>query len=292
MRKWLFRISIPLFFILAIVLMSYPFISNYVFEHRADSLVSTVEKEMNDISDDQQATMIADAYAYNSVVSSGHVTLTDPFIADAVSDAESIGDYEDLLCLNDDGVMGSIEIPCIDVNLPIYHGTSDAVLRKGAGHLEGTSLPVGGESTHSVITGHSGLNNAKLFTDLESVIKGDCFFLHVAGETLAYQVDQVSVVLPDDMSKLQVVEGEDHCTLLTCTPYGINSHRLLVRGTRTDYEEAISNPESSKPKVIESKWMEEYQRALGISLSCLAVGVFILFLASHMSKHHKHDDFV
>lgn len=135
------------------------------------------------------------------------------------------------------GVMGYVEIPGIDVSLPIYHGTSEEVLQVAVGHIEGSSLPVGGESTHCVISGHRGLPSARLFTDLDQLAEGDIFTLRVLDETLTYEVDQIHVVEPDDITLLEIVEGEDLCTLVTCTPYGVNSHRLLVRGHRVENRE-------------------------------------------------------
>lgn len=271
---------------LAIGLVVYPFVANYVFEHRADSIVSAVSKQAGSTDDAEKEAAIKDAVKYNQVIASGRVQLTDPFIEDVTDD--KAGDYDSLLCVTTDGIMGFVDIPAIDLSIPIYHGTSDAVLESGAGHLRGTSLPVGGESTHAVLTGHTGLSNAKLFTDLVELEEGDIFFLEVMGEKLAYEVDQIKVVLPSEMKDLQVVPGEDYCTLLTCTPYGVNSHRLLVRGTRTDYQEAIDNPVVFEKKTIESKWMSEYKRALYISMAFFAASLLLLFtyrsLASHVSR--------
>lgn len=141
--------------------------------------------------------------------------------------------YNEYLKTDDTEIMAYIDIPAIDCSLPIYHGTQDAVLQVGAGHIEGSSLPVGGESSHCVLTGHCGLPSAKLFTDLDQLTEGDTFMIHTLNRTLTYEVDQISIVEPTDLSLLQIEEGKDYCTLVTCTPYGINSHRLLVRGHRT-----------------------------------------------------------
>lgn len=260
---------------LAVGLVTYPFIANYVFEHRADSIVNTVEEVAKEIDDEEQKAEIKSAQEYNQVIASGRVQLTDPFVDDAESDGGE--DYDSLLCMTTEGVMGFVEIPSISLSIPIYHGTSEAVLEKGAGHLQGTSLPIGGESTHSVLTGHTGLSNAKLFTDLVELKEGDIFFLKVMGEKLAYEVDQIKVVLPSELSDLQIVPGEDYCTLLTCTPYGVNTHRLLVRGIRTDYQEAVDNPVVFEKKTIESKWMSEYKRALAISMAFFTASLSFLF---------------
>lgn len=281
-----------LLLILAVGLVSYPFIANYIFEHRADSLVEAVEQQANDMSNEEQNAELAAAKAYNEIVAVGHVRLTDPFI-----DEEYTGntdEYESILNMTDDGVMGSVEIPSIGVHIPIYHGTSVTVLEKGTGHLQGTSLPVGGESTHAVITGHSGLSNAKLFTDLEEMVEGDYFFIHVAGQTLAYKVDKISVILPTEMEQLGVYPGKDYVTLVTCTPYSVNTHRLLVRGVRTDYQEIEKNSELIAPKKVESKWMTEYQSALFISLIALIVAVCLLLLIRRLRDNRSQvvDDFI
>lgn len=255
--------------------MVYPFAANYVFENRTDSVVGTIEEAAEKTDDKERQEAIEQAEKYNEVISSGHIQLRDPFVEEKL-DSEA-GEYESLLCMTEDGVMGFIKIPSIQVSLPIYHGTSAKVLEIGAGHLEGTSLPVGGESTHTVITGHTGLSNAKLFTDLTELEKGDIFFLHVMGEVLAYEVDQIKTVLPSELSDLHVETGKDYCTLVTCTPYGVNTHRLLVRGHRTDYQEAVDNPETFEVKKVESKWMAEYKHALFVGLGCFAGALLLLF---------------
>ena len=156
--------------------------------------------------------------------------------------------YEDLLSVTD--TIGYLEIPKISVYMPIYHGIDAAVLEKGIGHMPETSLPVGGESTHCVLSGHTGLPPAKILTDLTKMEEGDFFYIHVLGKTLAYKVDQIKVVLPEETDDIKIVEGKDYVTLLTCTPYGVNSHRLLVRGERTDYvPDTVSVESSSKVQV-------------------------------------------
>lgn len=259
----------------ALALTMYPFIANYLFENKTDSVVNSIEQSAQDIDDSEQKAAIEAAKKYNQTIANGHVQLKDPFDDEQLE--QEAGEYNSLLNLTDDGVMGTIEIPSINVSLPIYHGTSDSVLEKGVGHLQGTSLPVGGESTHTVLTGHTGLSNAKLFTDLTEVEEGDIFFLNVMGEKLAYKVDKIKVVLPSELNSLKVVPGEDYCTLVTCTPYGVNSHRLLVRGVRTDYKEAVESPETFESREVKSKWMDEYKKALLISIGCFCGGLIILF---------------
>lgn len=272
-RKFLF---VAVLLVISVCLFAYPFVSNYMFEHGADDKISTMSKDMAKKSHaEDYAEEIQKARKYNEIIANGHVKLTDPFIADM--NASDGSDYNSLLSMTDDNAMGYVDIPVIDVKLPVYHGTSDEVLKKGAGHLEGTSLPVGGPSTHSVITGHTGLSSAKLFTDLTSVKKGDYFFLNIMNHKMAYKVDQIKVVLPSELDDLAVVNGKDYCTLLTCTPYGINSHRLLVRGYRVDYDEAVKSDKSSDRTVPQSRWMLEYKKALCIS--------FVLFIAGLVLLH-------
>ncbi len=261
-----------LLFLAALLLVSYPYISNYVYERQAASLVLTTQSTVDSLDDAVVSQMRQEAAAYNESLLSSHVQLTDPFNTTVQGDSGS--DYEDLLDVGN-GIMGILEIPSINVSLPIYHGTSEAVLEKGVGHLEGTSLPIGGTGSHTVLTGHTGLSSAKLFSDLSLLEEGDVFYLYVLGETLTYQVDQIKVVLPTELDDLAIQSDADYCTLLTCTPYGVNTHRLLVRGVRveTPTEEAtesISTTHGSSP------WMAEYRAALLISLSLFGVGLIIL----------------
>lgn len=281
LKKYLKRVFVILLFVLAGALAGYPYLANYVFEHRTRSAVDSIEQIAEEMDDEEQESAIADAHSYNASLASSGVKLTDPFTADVSSDADGGTDtleYENLLCMTDDGMMGYVEIPCIDVKLSIYHGTSEATLAKGVGHLHGTSLPVGGDSTHAVLTGHTGLSSAKLFTDLVALEEGDLFFLSVFGEQLAYKVDQVRVVLPQDISRLSIVDGEDYCTLVTCTPYGVNSHRLLVRGARTEYKEAAEESADTGKKKVQSQWMREYGKALLIGVTVLMLLLVLLFL--------------
>lgn len=190
--------------------------------------------------------------------------------------------YDSILNLTGDGIMGYIEIPKINVHLPIYHGTGDSSLSKGVGHLLGSSLPVGGKSTHIILSGHSGMASQTMFTDLEQLNIGDVFYLHVLDETLAYQVMEVYTVLPSDTSLLGIWEGEDCCTLVTCTPYGVNTHRLLVTASRIPYEKAeqltAQTKEEEKPA---SHWMQYYLRGLEIGITAVA-GVLLAALLLYL----------
>ncbi len=262
--------------------MGYPFLSNYVFEHRTDSVVHVVERSIHKAEDSVKEEMRQAAQAYNEAIFNGYVQMKDPFLKKMQEpDADR---YSMLLNTTDDGVMGVVEIPGIAVRLPIYHGTDSEVLEKGAGHLKGTALPVGGAGTHTVLTGHTGLSSAKLFTDLTEMKEGDMFFLYVLGEKMVYEVDQIQTVLPSELTSLYVEKEMDYCTLLTCTPYGMNTHRLLVRGARRLDLKQIETPEVIINRPGQSRWMEEYRRALGISLTVFILSLIILIFRQKSTK--------
>ena len=202
-------------------------------------------------------------------------------------------DYYSLLNLSGDGIMGYIEIPIINVHLPIYHGTGDSSLSKCVGHLLGSSLPVGGESTHAILSGHSGMASQTMFTDLEQLDIGDVFYLYVLDEILAYQVSEINTVLPSDTSLLGIWEGEDCCTLVTCTPYGVNTHRLLVTASRIPYEEAEQIAELAETEDrTGSRWMQYYLRGLEIGLAVVAgfllTAVLLYFLWRWLYRRVRH----
>ena len=210
-------------------LLLYPTVSDYWNSRHQSRAIASYVDTVTELDADRYEEMLAEARAYNA----GLLQDENRFLPDE----EDMEYYNSLLNVSGNGIMGYVEIPDIDVTLPIYHGTSEEVLQTAIGHIEGSSLPVGGESTHCVISGHRGLPSARLFTDLDQLAEGDTFTLHVLDETLTYEVDQISVVEPDDISLLEIEAGEDLCTLVTCTPYGVNSHRLLVRGHRVETPE-------------------------------------------------------
>lgn len=235
MKKIVPIIIIVLLFLGGAGMVLYPVISSWYMNLHQGQVVADYDEEAAKLSQEQIEEELEKARKYNESLL-GNVVLTDPFDAEALEEQNT--DYEDLLNIGGDGVMGSIEIPGQDIYLPIYHGTSSESLEKGAGHLQNSSLPVGGKGTHAVISGHTALPTAEMFNNLSEVKEGDVFYIHVLGQTLAYEVNQIKVVLPEDISDLLINKNEDYVTLVTCTPYGINSHRLLVRGTRIPYEEA------------------------------------------------------
>ncbi len=271
----------------SIALLIYPIISNYTFEHRADSLISTYEQQAEDMEDSAVTRLWQEAMEYNQALLNNHVQLTDPF--ETVEQKMDAGVYSEMLSVEDSAIMTYIEIPKISVYLPVYHGTEPKTLEMGVGHLEGSSLPVGGDSTHCILSGHTGLNRAKIFTDLSELKAGDHFFLHTLGKTLAYEVDQILTVEPYDISNLQLEEGRDYVTLVTCTPYGVNSHRLLVRGTRTEYEPETIKLETELAKdnpSNQSQWMREYQKALATGIALVLLVSVLALTVERWRKHH------
>lgn len=227
--------SVLLVFILltGLTLLLYPTVAEWWNSSHQTKLISNYVDQVSAMNDDIYDEILRSASAFNSSIKQRR----NPFY---LSDEEK-DKYESLLNIGGTGIMGYIEIPEIDVSLAIYHGTSDGVLQVAAGHLEWTSLPVGGENTHCVISAHRGLPSAKLFTNLDRMTVGDTFMLKILDETLTYEVDQILIVEPADTEPLKIVEGYDYCTLETCTPYGINSHRLLVRGHRVENAEIKPN---------------------------------------------------
>lgn len=217
-------------------LLLYPMVADYWNSMHQSQAIASYQETVAEMDDETYEALWQAAEDYNS----GLLGNADRF----QPTQEEHQRYEELLDVSGSGVMGYVEIPSIDVSLPVYHGTSDEVLQVAVGHIEGSSLPVGGKSTHCVVSGHRGLPSSRLFTDLDQLGEGDLFLFHVLGETLTYEVDQIHVVEPDDVTYLNIEEDEDLCTLVTCTPYGVNSHRLLVRGHR------VENQEESALRVI------------------------------------------
>ena len=266
-------------------ILVYPIISNMMFQNSQQELIDFYDSQINEIPEKKKDSMLEECRNYNSGLLDSKVQLTDPFDTDALQIEEH--PYVDLLNQNGDGAMGSIEIPGINCKLVIYHGTDESVLAKGVGHLQGTSLPIGGKGTHSVLSGHTGTADRELFTNLDQLNMGDVFYIHVWGETLAYQVDNKEVVLPDETDSLYIDRERDLVTLITCTPYGINSHRLLVRGTRIPYEEAKKIEEQGSRALLNT-WGVQYVYAIlsGILISVVIV-LAIIFVYRRFYKKRK-----
>ena len=227
--------------------LAYPSVSDYLTRKNGSEILQDYTIKIARLDSETISRAWAEAERYNETLAKTNLPLHDFLTADTAMDTAMAMDTvmamdtavampeEYNQTLNIGGIMGYVDIPGIDIYLPIYHGTGDYVLNRGAGHLEGSALPIGGSSRHSVITGHSGLVHARMFTDLSALKAGDLFYIHVLGEILAYEVDKISIIEPDITDELAQFEGKDYCTLLTCTPYGINTHRLLVRGERIEF---------------------------------------------------------
>lgn len=285
MKKKASTILFVMIFLAGLSLLLYPFVANEWNNYRQKRLISTYESQVSELEAEGAIDYEAEwkrAEAYNKALLPS--ILPDSF---AIASAADEPDKEYMSCLNitDDGMMGIVEIPKINIKLPIYHTTDEEVLAKAAGHLEGSSLPIGGENSHAVISAHRGLPSAALFTDLDKLKDGDHFLIHVLDDTLCYEVDQISVVEPEETNSLAVEDGEDLVTLLTCTPYGVNSHRLLVRGHRVPYDsEEIQEKETGNtPFSFHTNYLLWVLVGLGIT------GIFILILYRRERKLAKAD---
>lgn len=258
--------------IIGLSLLLYPSFSEWYNERFQARAINTYSEQIAQIDNDQYKALWESAHAYNTslVGRDNNFILTD----------EQQAAYDNELNFNDSGIMGYIEIPCIDVTLSIYHSTDDAILAVAVGHLDWTSLPTGGASTHCVLSGHRGLPSARLFTDLDKVRTGDYFILHILDEELTYEVDQILIVEPTDTKDLLIQEGKDLCTLVTCTPYGINSHRLLVRGHRIENIEEAQIVRVTADAVIIEK--------LVVAPFVLAPILLVMLLSLLIPKPKKH----
>lgn len=271
-KNFVWNIFFALVFLAGAGVFLYPTVSDMWNQYRNVRLVSRYDEAVTDLSDNEYEKMWNEAKEYNAE----HPVNS---IVDAFGEKDDYvltQPYDQVLDPNGEGLMGSIEIPKINAKLAIYHGLSKTVLEKGVGHVEGTSLPVGGKSTHAVLAAHRGLPSAKLFTDLDQMKKGDIFILHILGKNLAYKVDQIRTVLPEETGELDIVEGEDHVTLVTCTPYGVNTHRLLVRGIRTKYAEGeIRNDETISHRLA----VTDPRKVLAGGFAVLIVLILLIYLS-------------
>lgn len=276
-RKTTILTASILVFLTALGITLYPIISNYVNHKYASKIYTEYEEMIQNVDDTNLKDARRLAEQYNNALAP-----VSAYEQESLSEASQ--NYDTLLNMAGNGIMGYVEIPSIQVNLPIYHRTDSETLERGIGHLLGSSLPIGGANTHSVLSGHSGLAGQKMFTDLLQVKEGDVFYLHVLGETLAYQVVSLNTVLPYDTSLLGITPDADLCTLITCTPLAVNTHRLLVTGERIPYESAqeIQAEMQQETTKVESAWEQEYLHGLYIALAivlllmiiCCAVAFF------------------
>ena len=272
-------------FLIATGITAYPLISNYVNDKYASVVRTDYFEEVRDLDESVIEEAWSAAQAYNDNLS--------PLRYNKESVQAASEDYENLLNLTGSGIMGYCEVPKLNINLPIFHGTGETVLQKGVGHLTGSSLPIGGEGCHSVLTGHSGVAGKRLFSDLDQLHTGDVFYLHILNQVLAYRITDINHVLPHETELLVPVPGQDLCTLVTCYPYGVNSHRLLVRGVRIPFVEAEEiEQEAEKNDVpVKSTWKEQYYSGLAIggssALGAVFIGVVIAFVRKKRRKQHE-----
>ena len=268
MKKKIGLIFVVLLFVLGIGIMSYPMISAMINNHALAQGSEVYYNTVKNMDNKRYKELLAQAKNYNESLTD-NVIITDPFDEEAY---RKIGaNYEKTLDVDGKGMIGYVEIPKISVNLPIYHGTSEEVLQKGAGHLQNTSFPIGGKSTHSVISAHTGMPTATMFDYLTEMKKGDVFYIRVIGKTLKYKVDKIKVILPDETNNLRIIHGEDHVTLLTCTPYGLNTHRLLVRGMRVPMDKS-----DEEQTIHQASFRDGYMYLFGYRVPYWVVAVIIV----------------
>lgn len=281
-RRYLQIIPAAVLFLLALGLTLYPVVSNY-YNQRHQSQIQTAYREVLERTDTAELERIREqAAAYNAAITPG--AAEEAYTQESIIAASN--NYANQLNLGGTGIMGYVVIPKIDVDLPIYHGTGSDSLDRGTGHLLGSSLPVGGEGTHTIITGHSGMASQKMFTDLEQLQEGDIFYLRVLDETLAYEVKAVHTVLPHDTTYLGIVPGQDLCTLVTCTPTGINTHRLLVQGSRIPYEpvQEVEDTVLSPEQKVVSHWEDQYWLGIHLGLAAMVSIVLLLNVLLYLRK--------
>lgn len=274
MRRKLSGFFFGLLFLVGFGILAYPTISDQWNTYRQSRLITSYENAVSALEPEDYTREWEAARQFNDGLSKNSI-YGDVF--GSREEGPENTEYWKVLNVGGDGVMGYLSIPKINIKLSVYHGTKEAVLQTGVGHLDGTKLPIGGESTHSVLSAHRGLPSARLFTDIDQLLRGDRFYIHILDETLAYEVDQIlPMVDKDDMETLEealaITEGEDHVTLFTCTPYGVNSHRLLVRGKRVPYngeEEVQSTPVDTMLKAVQNYYM--LYLILGLSVTFLVI---------------------
>lgn len=259
-------------FVAALGITIYPLIANALAEKYRSEIQTEYFEAVEAMDNTEIDTALIDAEKYNRLLNSGVVQNS---FSEESLDLASVG-YDALLNLNDDGIMGYIEIPKLNIYLPVSHGTEAETLENSVGHVIGSSLPVGGNGTHAVLSGHSGMSDQKMFSDLDKLHEGDIFYLHVFDKTLAYRVSRIDTVLPEDTSLLGIEPDKDMVTLVTCTPFGVNTHRLLVRGERTDYIEAAEEVAVlAETADTTSTWTEEYWKGIVVGIAILVVVIIV-----------------
>lgn len=287
MKKKILLICLAvMMFLLALGITLYPLISSYYNDRHQSQIQTKYEERLEQIDNSAKIQAKQLAIAYNNALKPEN-QIGEAFTEQTLLEASV--DYDAQLNIAGDGIMCYVEIPRIDVVLPVYHGTDASTLERGVGHLLGSSLPVGGESTHSVLTAHSGVASMKLFSDLDQLQSGDVFYIHVLGEVLAYQVFDINTVLPHKTELLQIQTGKDLSTLVTCTPFAVNTHRLLVTGVRIPYEEAeeIVEEQITHEKPAQSTWEKQYLQGVWIGIGT-AIILGLTVLAVWLIRRRRH----
>ena len=271
---------LTLVFLCCLGIMDYPFISRLYNEKVQGAVAVSYDQMSKSLEDIERDQLLEAARAYNAGLAAREPAGLQDAFQDTVTGST---EYEQLLNADEDGVMAVVEIPSIDVSLPVYHGTSEEVLQKGAGHLEGSSLPVGGESTHTCLSAHRGLPDKKLFTNLDLLKEGDIFYIRVLGEMLAYEIYEIETVTPDQTQSLDIQQGQDLATLITCTPYGINTHRLYVHGKRIAYEKETEQQQKQEA-IRKNFWSLYWWIPVTILLLLWMAGLLIWQLRSEKTE--------
>lgn len=280
MKKNLTTVILIIVFLAGLGLMMYPTVSDMINKAHQTVAIDSYEEEVSKLSNEDFSGILKEARKYNSALT------TNEFPRNS-EDLDGNEEYQKAMNPAGNGMMGYIKIDAINLKMPVYHTTKESVLQSGIGHIPTTSLPVGGESTHAVLTGHRGLSSARLFTDLDKLKEGDVFFIYVLDDILAYEVDQIKTVLPAQTQDLQIIEGEDHVTLVTCTPYGVNTHRLLIRGTRIPYSAEIEEKIEAQSEVSKGLTMEQLVLIIGAPLLTV---LFVIVLISTRKPKKRRDD--
>ena len=292
MKRIIINIFIGLIFLTGLSVLLYPTVSDYINELHSSRAIASYDNTVTEMAPEDYSKELEAAAAYNEYLAN----FSNLSAAATTETERDDSPYNELLNIGGNGIIGAIKIPVVKINLPIYHGTDESVLQVASGHYLGSSLPIGGESTHAILTGHRGLPSAKLFTDLDRLEEGDTFYIKVLGEILEYQIDQIEIVLPEEVDGLSITQGEDYVTLVTCTPYGINSHRMLIRGTRIPYDGNYDADVETKPALENSDVPKEEQGNgfttkqwiwFGVAAFGAAIGAGLLLPGKKSEKSEK-----
>lgn len=292
MKRIIINIFIGLIFLTGLSVLLYPTVSDYINELHSSRAIASYDNTVTEMAPEDYTKELEAAAAYNEYLAN----FSNLSAAATTETERDDSPYNELLNIGGNGIIGAIKIPVVKINLPIYHGTDESVLQVASGHYLGSSLPIGGESTHAILTGHRGLPSAKLFTDLDRLEEGDTFYIKVLGEILEYQIDQIEIVLPEEVDGLSITQGEDYVTLVTCTPYGINSHRMLIRGTRIPYDGNYDADVETKPAPENSDVPKEEQGNgfttkqwiwFGVAAFGAAIGAGLLLPGKNTGKTEK-----